>query len=71
MFISTRDEIQSVIGKIIYFGQVDKDREVLELFSWFMLHELSVTQDTINDLIEVNSRGNNTISGYNPLEYLK
>jgi hypothetical protein len=72
LFVATEQEVQSAIGKTLYFGQVDKDREVSELFSWFMLHELKVREKTtLEDLLEANGRGNFTISGYNPLDYLE
>lgn len=71
VFVATEKEVQSAMGKTLYFGQVDSDREVTELFSWYMLHELQVSKTTIEDLLEANGRGNNTISGYNPLEYIR
>ena len=71
VFVAIEQEVQSAMGKTLYFGQVDSDREVTELFSWYMLHELQVSKTTIEDLLEANGRGNNTISGYNPLEYIK
>jgi hypothetical protein len=71
VFVASEKEVQSAMGKTLYFGLVDNDREVSELFSWYMLHELQVSKTTIEDLLEANGRGNNTISGYNPLEYIR
>lgn len=71
MFVASEQEVQSAMGKTLYFGQVDKDREVSELFSWYMLYELPVSKVTIEDLLKTNGRGNNTVCGYNPLEYIK
>jgi hypothetical protein len=71
VFVATEKEVQSAMGKTLYLGQVDIDRVVTELFSWYMLHELQVSKTTIEDLLEANGRGSNTISGYNPLEYIE
>ena len=71
MFVASEKEVQSAMGKTLYFGQVDINRQVSELFSWYMLHELEVKEKTtIEDLLEANGRGNFTICGYNPLEYI-
>lgn len=69
LFIASKKEVQSNMGKTICFGQVDKDREVSELFSWYMLTELQVNKNTIEDLLNTNDRLV-TISGYNPLDFL-
>ena len=71
VFIASEKEVQSNMGKTVCYGNVDdKDSNITELFSWWMLEELKVDNITIEDLLKANGGPNYTISGYNPLHYL-
>lgn len=68
LFIAKESEIEKLIGKEIYYGEVlGKHSEIFGILQWEHLKVTSEDQDFINKL--ANNMGGNTISGFNPLDY--
>jgi len=71
MFIADEQEVESKIGSRVYFGEVlGKHSDISGKLDQEDLSILSEDQDKIVWLKEVTG-GNNTVSGYNPLEYIE
>ncbi len=69
LFIATDLEVQSSIGKTVYFGEIlGKHSEVCGVIQEYDFTLLSDDQDLIGKLIDIFGY---TISGYNPLEYIE
>lgn len=70
VFVATDEEIDEIIGKTIYFGDVlGKHSEIYGILEKEDLKILSEDQDFIVKLIEVFK--SSTINGYNPLHYIQ
>lgn len=68
LFVAEESEIKNIIGKEIYFGEVlGKHSDIYGILEKNNLVVKSVDQNFITKLVEI--IGNNTISGYNPLNY--
>lgn len=68
IFVADEAEINRLIGKEIYFGEVlGKHSEVFGTLEKNELEILSDDQSMIEKL--VSAVGRNTISGYNPIDY--
>ncbi len=68
MFIAEESEIDAVIGKEIYFGEVlGKHSDIFGTLDEGDITVKTDDQDFINKFIEI--MGDGTISGYNPLDY--
>ena len=68
LFIAEETEIEALIGKEIYFGEVlGKHSEVHGTLEEKDLTVKTDDQDFISKFIEI--IGDGTISGYNPLDY--
>ncbi|MCC0764744.1 hypothetical protein IR151_17255 [Clostridioides sp. ES-S-0006-03] len=69
MFIATEDEVGSAMDKDVYFGEIlGKHSEVYGVLEEHDLEVLDVSDTTVQELKKVLGR---SISGYNPLEYIK
>lgn len=68
LFITTKEDLNNLIGKKIYFGEVlGKHSEVVGFMGGKNLTIVSEEQDFIFKL--QNFMGSNTISGFNPFYY--
>ena len=68
LFVAEEAEVNAIIGKEIYFGEVlGKHSEIYGRLDEIDLEVKSDDQDFINKLVEI--IGDNTISGFNPLVY--
>ena len=68
LFIAEESEIDALVGKHIYFGEVlGKHSEISGKLEAGDLEVKSDDQDFINKLIKI--MGDGTISGFNPLDY--
>lgn len=68
LFVAEEDQIESAIGKRLYFGEVlGKHSEVEGILEASDLEEVSSEQDKITWLVDLLGT---SISGFNPLEYL-
>lgn len=69
LFVAEEDQIESAIGKRLYFGEVlGKHSEVEGILEASDLEEVSSEQDKITWLVDLLGT---SISGFNPLEYLE
>lgn len=69
LFFSEDKEIESAIGKYVYFGEIlGKHSEVYGKLERKDLTILDLPSDVVSQLFEAVK--NKTISGYNPLDYL-
>jgi hypothetical protein len=69
LFVADESEVASCIGKEVYFGEIlGKHSDVYASLEWKDLTLKSNDQEFILKLFEI--MGNNTISGYNPLEHI-
>jgi len=70
LFVASNKDVDSIIGKTIYFGEVlGKHSEVEITLDKTNIYLLSKDQHSIAWLKGVTG-GSNTISGYNPLDYI-
>lgn len=68
LFIAEEFDIEKLIGKEIYFGEVlGKHSEIFGILEEKDLIVKSDDQDFIQKFIEI--MGDSTISGYNPIDY--
>ena len=68
LFVAEEDQVESAIGKRLYFGEVlGKHSEVGGILEASDLEEVSSEQDKITWLVDLLGT---SISGFNPLEYL-
>lgn len=68
LFIAEESDIEKLIGKEIYFGEVlGKHSEIFGILEEKDLTVKSDDQDFIQKFIE--TMGDSTISGYNPIDY--
>lgn len=68
LFIAPKSEVDSIIGKEIYFGEaLGKHSEVYGELETGDLEQMEASDDLIKELEELFGT---TVSGYNPLEYL-
>ena len=68
LFVAEEDQVDSAIGKRLYFGEVlGKHSEVEGILEASDLEEVSREQDKITWLVDLLGT---SISGFNPLEYL-
>lgn len=68
LFIADEEEINKLIGKEIYFGEVlGKHSEIFGILERDEVEVKSDDQEFISKLIDV--LGDGTISGFNPLDY--
>ncbi len=68
LFVAEEDQVESAIGKRLYFGEVlGKHSEVEGILEASDLEEVSREQDKITWLVDLLGT---SISGFNPLEYL-
>lgn len=69
MFIAEEKEVQNIIGKEVYFGEIlGKHSEVYGTIEKDEIQEIQVSETTIKEMEEVIGRN---ISGYNPLDYIE
>jgi hypothetical protein len=69
LFVATQEDIDEVIGKEIYFGEIlGKHSEVYGTLDNEDLKKIELDQKSIETLI---SELGNTWSGYNPLSYIE
>ena len=69
LFIATQKEVDAIIGKTIYFGEIcGKHSDIDYAFESGDIKPLWVSQTTIEDL---EREVGETISGHNPLEYFE
>lgn len=68
LFVAEEDQVESAIGKRLYFGEVlGKHSEVEGILEASDLEEVSSEQGKITWLVDLLGT---SISGFNPLEYL-
>lgn len=68
MFITTRAELDKIVGKEVYFGEVlGKHSEVYGKIEADDFTVLTDDQDFLKKFIEILGEG--TINGYNPFDY--
>jgi len=68
LFIATEDEIKSIIGKNLYFGEVlGEHSEIEDEIEDGDIMLVDCNQSTVTDLQKVCG---DTVCGYNPLDYL-
>lgn len=68
LFVAEEDQVESAIGKRLYFGEVlGKHSDVEGILEASDLEEVSSEQDKITWLVDLLGT---SISGFNPLEYL-
>ena len=68
LFVAEADQVESAIGKRLYFGEVlGKHSDVEGILEASDLEEVSNEQDKIIWLVDLLGT---SISGFNPLEYL-
>lgn len=68
LFVAEEDQVESAIGKRLYFGEVlGKHSDVEGILEASDLEEVSNEQDKIIWLVDLLGT---SISGFNPLEYL-
>lgn len=71
VFFTTRDELESLIGKRVYFGEVlGKHSEVFGVIGPGDVHVITIDPAIVDGLYKANSN-NSTLSGYNPLRYVE
>lgn len=69
IFIAEQEQIDNLIGSIVYFGKVlGKHISVECVIKQEDIKQLDVYDSTVNDLLKVIGTD---ISGYNPLNYLE
>lgn len=67
VFVATEEEIEAVIGKEVYFGEIlGKHSEVCGTIEASEITQLNVSQEAIMEVTTILGR---TWSGHNPLEY--
>lgn len=67
LFVSTQEEVDKVIGKEVYFGEVlGKHSEVYGTLSAEDLKVIEIDQSAIDQIVAVTGEN---ISGYNPIAY--
>ena len=67
IFIATQEEVDNLIGKEIWFGEVlGKHSEVYGTVEKGEIVKLDVSQNTVDELYALMG---DTLSGYNPVEY--
>ena len=70
LFVATQDELDDIIGRECHFGEIlGKHSEVSVDVCNDDFKMLDVDTETIKKLIK--AVGNDTISGYNPLDYME
>ena len=68
IFTTTREELDSIIGKEIYFGEIlGKHSEIIVSIEESNFEIKSEDQDFINKLEDIFGAG--TVSGYNPFDH--
>lgn len=68
LFVATQEEVDKVIGKEIYFGEVlGKHSDIMGNLEIEDLTEIKIDEEAINEIVA--AVGDKTISGYNPLDY--
>ena len=68
LFIAEESDVNAIIGKNIYFGEVlGKHSEIYGMLEESDLEVKSDDQDFINKFVEI--MGDGTISGFNPLDF--
>ena len=68
LFVATREEVATLIGKDVYFGEVlGKHSEVVGMLQEKDFEDLDIPEDTVLILEE---KCGSTISGFNPRDYL-
>jgi len=68
LFFATQEELEKIIGKEIIFGEVlGKHSDVYGSLERDEIQEIKLSQET---LLELYNYFGETISGYNPLDYL-
>lgn len=69
-FIASQEDVDKVIGKNVYFGEIlGKHSEVYGVIGAEDIREVSNDPKAVELLREI--FGEDTISGYNPLEYVE
>ncbi|MBZ9693229.1 hypothetical protein [Clostridium sp. M14] len=69
MFIAEEKEVQESIGEEIYFGEIlGKHSEVYGIIEEGEIKEIKVSETTVREMEQVIGT---TISGYNPLNYIR
>ena len=67
LFIAPKSEVENIIGKEVYFGEVlGKHSEIFGELESSDLEQINASDGLIKELLEL--FGEN-VSGYNPLEY--
>ena len=68
LFFATEQELEKIIGKEIIFGEIlGKHSDVYGTLEKDEIQEIKLSQET---LLELYNYFGETISGYNPLDYL-
>jgi hypothetical protein len=68
LFIATQKEVDEVIGKEVYFGEVlGKHSEIYGTLEAKDLEVIDIDETAINKLVA--ALGAKTLSGYNPIDY--
>jgi len=69
VFIATEEEVQSLVGQEVYFGEVlGKHSEVYGTIEQGEITMITNNAEAVKALLEACGR---TISGHNPLQYLR
>lgn len=68
LFFAEEEDLNKVVGKDIYFGEIfGKHSEVVQNFEREDFKIIALSQETLSEL---NSYFGDTISGYNPIDYI-
>lgn len=69
IFIADETELENAIGKSVYFGEIlGKHSEVYGVLEKEDIEEMKVSKNTLEELEKILG---NSISGYNPLNYVE
>lgn len=69
IFIAEENEVKNAIGKDVYFGEIlGKHSDVYGTIEEGEIEEIQVSETTVKEMEEVIGI---TISGYNPLDYVR
>ena len=69
VFIATEEEVQSLVGKEVYFGEVLGKHS--EVYGTIEQGEITLITDNTEAVKALQEACGTTISGYNPLHYLR
>lgn len=69
LFFAEEEDLNNVIGKDIYFGEIfGRHSELVQNFEREDFKVVALSQETLSEL---NSYFGDTISGYNPIDYIE